>query len=387
MEQILSGLGNRVFLMNNVHDDHPTVFQSRWALSYLSGPISREGIQKLMAERKAALPEPSVASAAAAPAGAGGPRPVMPPGVPETFAPCRGTVGKGDSLVYRPALLGQARVHLVQSASGIDQWETLSLVLPIDESTSAFTWDEAALSPKELELETAPEGGGAYCALPPALTAPKAIAGLTKALQEFLYRTHSLTIWKCPALKQASQPGESEGDFRVRLSNSGREQRDLQVEKLRAKYGPKLSMIHEQIRKAEQRVDKQKQEASHSTLQAAVTVGTSILGAMFGRKLATATNIGKAATSVRSATKIAKEKTDVSQAEENVSSLQEKLAALEEQFQAEAEAIQQAFGADNLKLESVDVKPKKTDVTVTKVSLLWTPWSVSADGTAEPLAE
>src|SRR5204862_952033 len=52
MDRMLSGLGNRVFLMNNVHDDHPVVFQSRWALSYLRGPLTRDQIQTLMVEKK-----------------------------------------------------------------------------------------------------------------------------------------------------------------------------------------------------------------------------------------------------------------------------------------------------------------------------------------------
>ena len=61
MDEILSGLGNRVFVMNNVHEDKPVVFQTRWALSYLRGPLTREQIQALMAPRKQA-------SAPAAPA-------------------------------------------------------------------------------------------------------------------------------------------------------------------------------------------------------------------------------------------------------------------------------------------------------------------------------
>lgn len=387
METILSGLGKRVFLLNNVHDDHPVVFQSRWALSFLRGPISREGIQSLMAPRKASMPAPASTQAASASVAAAGARPVVPPTIPEVFVPHRGSIEKGATLVYRPALLGQARVHFAQSSSGIDLWETLALTLPLEESTSSFAWDDAAMSTDEPQLESSADEGATFAPLPATITGPKVFAGLSTSLKDFLYRSHTLTVWKCPALKQTSQPGESEGDFRVRISTGSREQRDLQVEKLRAKYGPKLATLHEKIRKAEQRVDKQKQEASHSTFQAAINVGTSILGAMFGRKLASASNITRAATSVRSASKIAKERTDVSQAEENVTALQEQVAALEEQFKSEAEALQQSFGGESLKLEKVDLKPKKADITVTRVALAWTPWSVAADGTAEPLAD
>ncbi len=55
MDKTLSGLGRRVFVMNNVHDERPVVFQTRWTLSYLRGPLTREQIQTLMTARKQAM--------------------------------------------------------------------------------------------------------------------------------------------------------------------------------------------------------------------------------------------------------------------------------------------------------------------------------------------
>src|SRR5258708_3105134 len=48
MEKKLASLGNRVFLMNNVHSNKPVVFQSRWAMSYLRGPLTRDQVKTLM---------------------------------------------------------------------------------------------------------------------------------------------------------------------------------------------------------------------------------------------------------------------------------------------------------------------------------------------------
>ncbi len=142
MDDALSGLGNRVFVMNNVHQDKPVLFQTRWTLSYLRGPLTREQIETLMAPQKQA--------AAAAPAGrerardgltraapAGAPvapsaptvsRPVVPPDVPEYFVPPRTRAQAGESLLYRPALLGVARVHYTEKKGDIDFWETLTLL-------------------------------------------------------------------------------------------------------------------------------------------------------------------------------------------------------------------------------------------------------------------
>src|SRR5262245_23045172 len=115
MERTLSGLGNRVFLMNNVHEDQPVVFQSRWALSYLRGPLTREQISKLMEERKAttsasglrAEREETTARSGAAKAE----RPILPPEITERFAARRANLPAGASVIYHPALIGQAKLH------------------------------------------------------------------------------------------------------------------------------------------------------------------------------------------------------------------------------------------------------------------------------------
>ena len=100
MEQTLAGLGNRVFLLNNVHEDAPEVFETRWALSYLRGPLTRPQLKALMDGRRST---PSAAAppktSAAAPASAeGGPRPVLPPSLPQLFVPARGASGSGSTV-------------------------------------------------------------------------------------------------------------------------------------------------------------------------------------------------------------------------------------------------------------------------------------------------
>ena len=180
MDEILSGLGNRVFVMNNVHDDQPVVFQTRWTLSYLRGPLTREQIQTLMAPRKQAPrpatcrsrgPAPAVTSAASAatlqhhapsadrrPSAGSSARPVVPPDVPEFFVPRRARSRAGESLLYRPALLGVARLHYAEKKAGVDYWETLALVRRIDDAMPAEVWDESEPFDDGVpELDKAPE--------------------------------------------------------------------------------------------------------------------------------------------------------------------------------------------------------------------------------------
>jgi hypothetical protein len=217
MEKILSGLGSRVFLMNNVHDDGPMVFQSRWALSYLRGPLTREQTSQLMAEKKAVNGDGGAAAAARATAilgTANQQRAVLPPEVIERFQPRRKSRGPNVGLTYRPLLVGTAKIHFTQSAAAIDHTQSLTFAVPLDEALPADPWAEVEpLEDEALELEATPEDKAQFAPLPAELTRPKQYTTLANSLKDFLYRNRRLQCWKCAALKQTSQAGESEADF------------------------------------------------------------------------------------------------------------------------------------------------------------------------------
>jgi hypothetical protein len=384
MERILSGLGNRVFLMNNVHEDQPVVFQTRWALSYLRGPLTREQIGRLMADhRRPHAPRERPLTRSVRPTMGDG-RPIVPPEAGERFVARRAALPQGASVLYRPALLGQAKVHFAQAAAGIDTWEEVTLVAAIDEALPADPWSQAKdRSGDAPELESDPEAGARFAALPSELARPKQYATLAADLKDALYRGRKLKIYKCPALKAASQPGESEAAFRVRLAHAGREVRDAQVEKLRQKYAPKIAALAERIRKAQIKVEKEKAQASQQTMNTVLSVGSSILGAVFGRKLMSSTNVTRAASSMRQAGRIARERQDVADAAESVEVLTQQLADLSAQFEAETAKLQAAFSPDSLALEEVLIQPRKADIQVEAVRLVWLPWIVRLDGAVE----
>lgn len=387
MERILSGLGNRVFLMNNVHDDAPVVFQSRWALSYLRGPLTQEQISNLMQEKTQAMqaaaaseaPESHPLSATDATS-----HPVLPPDIVELFLMRQSPLLGEARLIYRAGLFGSARVHFQNKSAGIDESRDVCLLVPEVAEVSATVWDDGTDQETTPEIATKPEETAKFAPLPSALSKVKTYNELNAALKEHLYRSQRIGQWKCKALKQLSAANESEGDFRVRLTQILKEQRDLAVEKLRAKYGPKMAAVTEQLRKAQQKLEKEKTQAKSETFNAAMQFGTSILGAMFGRKLASASNVGKAATSMRAATRAAGQRQDVTLAEESIEAIQKKFDDLNAEFEAETAKIRESMPEDELQLEEIAVRPKKTDIVVTKLALTWTPWIVTADGSTTP---
>jgi hypothetical protein len=387
MDQMLSGLGNRVFLMNNVHEDHPVVFQSRWALSFLRGPLTREQIGKLMEERKVTTSANGLRAErdeSAARGAANVERPILSPDIKEQFVSRRANLPAGASLVYHPALLGQAKLHFAQSTAGIDCWQDVSLLLPIDDSIPAETWTKAESPEDAVDLEQQPEAAAKFGPLPGELSRPKRYSELATDLKDHLYRNQKLSLWKCPSLKQTSKAGESQADFRVRLSQQAREQRDAAIEELRQKYAPKVTALQERIRKAQIKVEKEKSQATEKMLNAALSIGTSLLGAVFSRKMMSSTNFTRAASSMKQAGRIARERQDVNDANEGVDVLNQRLTELNDDLKNETDKVQADLAPDKLPLTEVVVQPKKSEINVSGVALAWLPFVVTADGKSQP---
>jgi hypothetical protein len=382
MEQILSGLGNRVFLMNNVHEDQPVIFQTRWALSYLRGPLTREQIGHLMATRKAALLANAAATAVAAPANLTGAmpkstvasstdRPVLPPEITQRFIPSRRSPSGKSPLVYRPKVLGQAKVHFVQAAAKVDIWEDVILLSDVQEGGEV--WSDAQSLEEVPELEFEPASPALYEPVPSEFARGKHYVRLASDLKDYLYRERRLELWTSTELKLTSRAGEGEADFRIRLSLVAREQRDAQLEKLRQKYASRIASLEERRRRAQQRVEKEKSQANQQTMSAALSIGASIMGAIFGRKLMSATNVNRAAGSMRAASRIARERQDIAQANETVEAVETQLRELEQELSLETDKLQASLQPDTMPLQSVELQPRKSDIKIEPVVLVWQP--------------
>ncbi len=148
-----------------------------------------------------------------------------------------------------------------------------------------------------------------------------------------------------------------------------------------------MATMQERIRKAEQRVDREQSQATQHTYQAALSFGTTLLGALFGRKLASRTNVSKASTSMRAAGRAAQQRSDVDRAKHDVEALEEELTQMEQEFQSQVDELSRKPSADEIQIEAYPVTCRKSDLHVEQVMLLWLPWSVDQQGIAEPAYE
>jgi phage host-nuclease inhibitor protein Gam len=376
----IGGLAKRQFLLHNVHEDRPEVFESRWAMSYLRGPLTRAQIKTLMAGRKTPVGATGATGATGAAGatrvrggGASAPResaalPVLPPDIAQYFVPA------ADGATYGPMILGTADVRFTDTKAKIDETRQISLVTALTTDAIPVSWDRAepaGFDPSH--LSSGLPAHGTFRDLPVAASKAKNYADWSKAFVTWLSSNQTLDIFKSPSLGLVSNAGDNEGDFRVRLQQAARERRDDEVARLRQKYAPKVAALEERLRRAQQSVAKEQQQSSDQKTQAAISIGASVLGALFGRKTFSAANVGRVTTAARGMGRIARESQDITRAQENVTAIQEQLNELEASVQSEIAALDATYNPQTEPLEKVSVKPKRGGVSVKLLALVWVP--------------
>jgi hypothetical protein len=373
VERLLSSLSPRVFLMRNVHDDRLTLFESRWALSYLRGPLSRDEIKSLSPAPVSAAadrPAPPAKAAAGTASGVGTARPVIPPEIPQFFSP---DAAAAVNTPLRAVLYGAATVRFVDPKRKIDTLRLVTRITSIGDGAVAVDWSAAQpveWPPESLEHD-APEGA-TFASPPSAAFKAKNYDAWTKQFAAVLSASEALELFESPSSGALSAPDEAERDFRARQHQTSREERDRALEALRRKYAPRQAALDEKLRRARQAVERESDQATGQKLQTAISVGATLMGALLGKRAISASTIGRATTAARGLGRTMKESEDIERAKETLAAIEEQQRQLEADLRTETAALDAANDAATEKLERVVIKPKKTNVTVKIVALVWT---------------
>jgi hypothetical protein len=384
MERALSALGKRVFLMNNVHDSQPTVFQSRWALSYLAGPLTRTQIGTLMAERKAATPasSPPVLSPSRGGLGRGdeagtdftttsssssASRPLLSSEIPQRFWPADKSPSASSSITYRPALFGRGRIHYVQAGSNLDFWRDVAVLKSVDGDITASPWDSAKVLTEQPQLASDPASGATFAALPGALGQKKTYTTLARELDDWLYQTQRFTRYTCDELNLSSEGDESEAAFRTRAAPLLQPHRKQHAIEKRAAEATRLETAI-----ADAEADRSEHRwwflslLGNAAARFAEIFLTGLLGRRSRKQLVTNTLWNQAMKSRRLAAQAKK-------------TMQESATALEKlkaDEQAELSRLDVSIPPAVVPLTKIDVAPRKADIDVDEVLLVWMPQSV-----------
>ena len=158
----------------------------------------------------------------------------------------------------------------MDSKLALDEWQTAGWLAPFDDGGGNASWEDASHDAQlKTRLAAAPAEGAEYGELPgPALRAAS-YSAWAKGLQSHLYETARADLFWSEAFKAASKAGESEGDFRARLALAAREKRDAAVAELRKRWQAKLQQLQDQIRRGEERRERETSQLSQQKMQTA----------------------------------------------------------------------------------------------------------------------
>ena len=396
IEQLISGLDNRIFLMNNTHEDGLEMLQTRWALSYLRGPLVKDQIKQLMAPMKKSedffmtkiksedFNEPIVAKNEVNNDHTKNnskskkeikEQPILSPEITQYFIPTSflGTK-KPNEFFYKPVILGAVSLNFTDSKLAVDIIKDLTFITPIADGSIPVDWTNSQQIEIDIKnLQKNPDSEN-FIELPPEASKPANYESWKKDFIDWLYRNQKLNLFKVKNIKEISKVEESERDFKIRIDTLIREVRDNMTQKLRKKYVSKMRSLQEKIQRTEGIVRLQQEQAQQQKIQTAFSLGSTLIGAFMGRKMAKY-SARRSSDVMRGVTRTAKEKNDVNKALQILQSYQRQFLELETEFKAEVAEIENKIRRNLNYLETITLKLDKKDIAVKLLSLTWVPSS------------
>ncbi|MDR2080452.1 MAG: DUF87 domain-containing protein [Campylobacteraceae bacterium] len=366
LAELLSNLKKRHFLLKNINEEGLCIFQTRWTLSYLKGPLSREQIRSLMQMQKTPSTHarseinPALFEAAQIP-----PMQSEAPKFISTVPQYYFYEQSRTNYRLSPYLICTAKVRFINTKRGIDEEksvQTAALILP----NSAITWqDEEYIG--ESKLEKSARTGSSFDDIASFTDDPKKINALQKEALDFIVRTQKLTLFR--ALNIESKPKESKEEFNARLEAALEKAYEQKYEELKSKYDKIQKVLDDKFSKLRLKLEKEKSEAQSKTIDTIASIGTTILGAFLGKsKLG---SVSKTASGVKNANKMFKERGDVQRAEQEIAAVEEEAKAKESEFQAQIKKLKDEFSLEKTPVEEVVIIPRKMDIYDEKIFILW----------------
>lgn len=414
--RLIAGLGTRRFLVQNVHKGYPELFETRWVMSYMAGPLSRTQVRSLVdreaiaeaAATRGAYGEAAGHGAASSvgpstiagaqmsgappqtPVGSAANEPAWP--APEGFTPRKPLVGAGVSegfvaigeprmaderLLWRPMALGCATAVVDRKRPLLYAVLPLSRISFLEEGPVAVAWDTANACPfDERSVRLEPDAGGLWEAPPLLATDARSWKQWERDLVSWWALRAGVMVHTARGLKLTSEPKESEERFRHRVNLVARETRDAAFDALNTSYSDKFLRIDGQIAGYESRVDSANRQSRARSMDTAARIGMAFFGRGSGsRKAASASR--HVMTGARQSDRLASES---SRALDQRDTALARRQLLQEEYQQKMAQIEQTFAVASTEVESQLVTPSKSSIQLRYFSLVWVPYYEAPDG-------
>jgi hypothetical protein len=413
-DKIISTLGKRVFLLHNVHEKAPVIFQTRWAMNYLAGPLTRTHIPLLnkiagAEESLESIPKTAAGvaesnqSAGTATAAVGvvsrarsqtaakesATKPTAPAGVDEFFLPLSFSVTEAfkaasesvppesqlSAVLYRPVLLASAKSRILDRRYGIDTEIGLAALVQTPDKNGSIRWDDFTYQGPSLDkLDSFSAPQAIFESLAPPLTDVKKMADMNRDFNDWVYRTVKMVLRENKLLKVIARPGMSQAEFMTECTNAARSGRDLEVQKSLSTIDRQLDSLERKLEKEQAELRNDQEELDNRKLEQTHSIAENVFGIFSKGK----TRRLKGA--------IAKDRmkdqaeADVEESRISIDQLKEQITDLHKQKEQKSQEITHRWGEMVEKETEIVLTPRKSDVFIDHFGIAWMPFYQVASG-------
>jgi len=402
VDRALGSLQSRVFLFHDIHEGDPVFFHTRWAMSYLRGPVTRKQVRQLAAGQSggalaqaAAMDQEDLPAAPVVEEQADALPPdlsetpaTLPPDVRQVFlTPTvafewalrgyeedtrRSVLAKDKRVMYVPHVLAMADVRMMDQKRGVNHLDRVVRLLRIHEQDVFIDWNTGAATVDDGELLPRPAGEALFGPVPAALSNARALKKLQQEFSDYVYYNTTASILENETLKVYGEVGESRKDFLSRCEAEARKGRDAEIDKAKESFARKVDQVEDRLRREKRELSEDEMQLSARKRDEVLSLGESAFNLLAGRRTRTA--ISRSSTKRRMTQQA---KADVEESIDEIKDLEEDLEELKEQWEREVAEINAGW-ADKLDdITTREVKPRRTDVVVQFCGLAWAPvWRV-----------
>jgi hypothetical protein len=410
-DRLISGLGKRVFLLHNIHKAQPLLFQTRWAMNYLVGPLTRAQLPALnLLATPGTAPEAPMPSSAAAATIPGMPTiPLIPqPGPKQAVAPATdatnlmGTETRPSTpsrvaefflpnnlsynhafkkagipypqdaqplgILYRPALLAQASVRFTNHKYNLNYLLTRTAIVEALDPRALLNWEDFLSDPVDPhQLDTKPALQARFAPLETPLTDAKALSGIQKDFLDWVYNSSQVTVRANETLKTYAGPEVSHAEFRRTCADQARRERDAEARKVSDSYDRKVDRLKQKLNREERELDEDQTELSQRRMEEIGTHAENLFSLFGGRRRRLSTSLTK-----RRLTQQAK--ADVEESLDSIEEFKEDVADLEKEKAQALEEVNERWSEIANQMVEISVTPYKKDTLLDLFGVAWVPY-------------
>jgi len=371
IEELLANLKKRTFLLKSAHRDDIDLFSTRWVMSYLKGPLSRDDIKLLMHDRQKELLSKGDTKITTKKDSSdiNSSKPILDEDIPEYFY---NKNSAEDKPTLYPYLIANATLRYYNSKRAIDEEEGFYSKYELLSNLKEIDWDDSQINEDDFDMyEFDANSSANFANLPSLIKEATSLKELERDFSDYLYQNNKLTLFKVTSLKLESDFNESLDKFKIKINDALSDKKDEEQEKLVDKFEKKREILDRRYQRALTKLEKEENDVSSKTTGVVLSIGMAILDSFLGTKRVKRSTITKAGTAIRGAGRIFGEKGDVKRAQEAIKEIEEDLQELEYSLEDEIVKLDEKFSIDTIEIEEFFIKPRRSDIYDVELALLW----------------